>query len=93
MWVESEVFGEIIVGNIFKGKLWNWVICVYKLSYEVLWRVLWFILMKWVKDKDDNECNIFVNLLEILVIKFMIVNNNDVLVDVLISSEFVNEVG
>lgn len=93
MWVESEVFGEIIVGNIFKGKLWNWVICVYKLSYEVLWRVLWFILMKWVKDKDDNECNIFVNLLEILVIKFMIVNNNDVLVDVLISNEFVNEVG
>lgn len=49
--------------------------------------------MKWVKDKDDNECNIFVNLLEILVIKFMIVNNNDVLVDVLISNEFVNEVG
>lgn len=26
IWVESEVFGEIIVGNILKGKLWNCVL-------------------------------------------------------------------
>lgn len=93
MWAESEVFGETTAGNILKGKLWNRVIRAHKLSYEALWRVLWPILTKWAKDKDDNECNTLVNLSETLATKFTTANNNDALVDALTSSELVNEVG
>ena len=64
MWAESEVFGETTAGDILKGKLWNRVLRAHKLSYdhEALWRVLWPILTKWEKDRDDNECNTLVNL-------------------------------
>lgn len=93
MWAESEVFGETTAGNILKGKLWNRVIRAHKQSYEALWRVLWPILRKWAKDKDDNECNTLVNLSETLATKFTTANNNDALVDALTSSELVNEVG
>ena len=93
MWAESEVFGETTAGNILKGKLWNRVIRAHKLSYEALWRVLWPILTKRAKDKDDNECNTLVNLSETLATKFTTANNNDALVDALTSNELVNEVG
>ena len=93
MWAESEVFGETTAGNILKGKLWNRVIRAHKLSYEALWRVLWPILTKWAKDKDDNECNTLVNLSETLATKFTTANNNDALVDALTSNELVYEVG
>ena len=93
MWAESEVFGETTAGNILKGKLWNRVIRAHKLSYEALWRVLWPILTKWAKDKDDNECNTLVNLSETLATKFTTANDNDASVDALTSSELVNEVG
>ena len=91
--VDPLLIGETTAGNIFKGKLWNRVIRAHKLSYEALWRVLWPILTKWAKDKDDNECNTLVNLSETLATKFTTANNNDALVDALTSSELVNEVG
>ena len=93
MWAESEVFGETIADNIVKGKLWNRVIRAHKLSFEALWRVLWPMLTKWTKDRDDNECNTLVNLSETLATKFMTGNDDDSLVDALTSSELVNEVG
>ena len=92
MWEESEVFLETTAGNIFKGKLWNRVIRAHKTTYEALWRVLWPILTKWAKGRDDNECNTLVNLSDTLATKCTTENDDDVLVDALTRSELVNKV-
>ena len=83
MWTESEVFG---------GKLWNRVICAHKISYEALLRVLWPILTKWTKDRDDNECNSHVNLSDTLATEFTTENDDDAFVEALTRRELVNEV-
>lgn len=87
IWVESEVFGEIIVENIFKGKFWNWVVWVYKLSYEVFWRVLWFILILWVKDNGKDD--VLVDFLMWLVLYF----DKNFGMDIVVYSSFIEEVG
>lgn len=93
IWVESEIFGEIIVGNIFRGKLWNCVIRVYKFIYEVFWRVFWLIIVVWVRDGGyDDEGELVVFLVK-LVVGFFLYENGLMVIDFLVYRYVVNEMG
>ena len=54
IWVEWYVFGKTTATNKLKGKLWDCDILAHKLSFEVLWRVLWPLLIKWTQEKGEN---------------------------------------
>lgn len=52
IWTESEVLGEGVCEQVMKGKGWNRVIRIHKLTLEALWSVLWAYFTSWAGEND-----------------------------------------
>ena len=52
IWIESGVLGEKASEQVMKGKGWNRVIRIHKLTLEALWSVLWASFTTWTEEND-----------------------------------------
>ena len=47
VWVDTSLFNEFTAAKLIEGKFWNRSVRAHKLTYDAVWRCLWFVFIDW----------------------------------------------